>query len=700
LVNINTFTGLTINGNLTVTGLTTSNAISANTITASTISGGTLYGDGSNLTGISAAATEFVVNCRNQSGSNMYRGQVVYMNGSTGNKPTILLAQANSEMTSARTFGVLKNDIANNADGDVVTIGSITNLDTRTSATHPFTIDTLSDGQTIYLSPTNAGYITNVKPYAPNHLVYIGKVVRTSPTNGYIEYQIQNGYELDELHDVKITGVTYGDLMVYSGYNGSNVWVNTKTLNGSYTMTGLTVNGNVSIPSVTGATIDTDKFLVSDSGIIKFRTGTKLLSDIGGVGGSGTADYVARFTGASTLGDGIIQDNGTTVGINATPVSDSLLYLSVNPPFLGTPEDYVIKAVNNPFGGSSSGLFGISSTVTNSNGGATSGVFNANSGSDDATGGVFNATSTFSKTAIGVNILATGGTNNYSVQLQDGTQAINRVLVSRTIDGKANWSSSLIGLTLVDTNALTVNGNLTVTGGTQSLFSGNSSSDLVRITQTGTGNAFVVEDSNSPDATPFVINASGNTAIGLSQTIGDDKLTVSGNTSIYGTLSVTTVSATTYQNLPKVAFSPMNVGVCDTAPTAATTQYYYQSIAEVTTTLSKVKLWGFSGSDLVLFGLYRGTLQGTMTLIGQARGTCGVGPNELTFTAETGQNLTVVAGENLVVGYFSTGTSWRTVYNTGISDVYFGILNTADITTMPATPTGTATGIRFACTLY
>jgi hypothetical protein len=42
----------------------------------------------------------------------------------------------------------------------------------------------------------------------------------------------------------------------------------------------------------------------------------------------------------------------------------------------------------------------------------------------------------------------------------------------------------------------------------------NSSSDALRITQTGTGNAFVVEDSASPDATPFVIDASGNVGIG------------------------------------------------------------------------------------------------------------------------------------------------------------------------------------------
>ena len=176
--------------------------------------------------------------------------------------------------------------------------------------------------------------------------------------------------------------------------------------------------------------------------------------------------------------------------------------------------------------------------------------------------------------------------------------------------------------------------------------------------------------------------------------------TVSGATNFTGGLTANTISATTYNNLPKVGFSPINVGVCDTAPTAASTQYYYQTIGEVTTTLSKVKLWGFSGSDLVIFGIYRGSLGGSMTLIGQARGTCSIGPNELTLSAETGQNLRITAGEDLVVGYYPDGTSWRTVYDVGISDILFGILNTGNITTMPATPTGTATGIRFACTLY
>ena len=60
-----------------------------------------------------------------------------------------------------------------------------------------------------------------------------------------------------------------------------------------------------------------------------------------------------------------------------------------------------------------------------------------------------------------------------------------------------------------------ITGNLTVSGITGTTwFSGNSSSDLVRVTQTGSGNAFVVEDNTNPDSSPFVIDVSGNTGIG------------------------------------------------------------------------------------------------------------------------------------------------------------------------------------------
>jgi hypothetical protein len=42
----------------------------------------------------------------------------------------------------------------------------------------------------------------------------------------------------------------------------------------------------------------------------------------------------------------------------------------------------------------------------------------------------------------------------------------------------------------------------------------NSTSNALRITQTGTGNALLVEDSTNPDSTPFVVTADGNVGIG------------------------------------------------------------------------------------------------------------------------------------------------------------------------------------------
>lgn len=174
--------------------------------------------------GVVDNAETIIIVGRNATGSVLRRGTVVYINGSTGNRPNFIKAQANIEATSAGTFGIIKDDVANNADGNCCVLGYLDNLDTRSIATFPFTNDTLADGDTIYLSPTTAGYITNIKPSAPNHLVYIGKVVRTSPTNGTIVYRIQNGYELAEIHDVAISGVADKQLLSYD--NATQLWKN------------------------------------------------------------------------------------------------------------------------------------------------------------------------------------------------------------------------------------------------------------------------------------------------------------------------------------------------------------------------------------------------------------------------------------------------------------------------------------------
>jgi hypothetical protein len=89
---------------------------------------------------------------------------------------------------------------------------------------------------------------------------------------------------------------------------------------------GLTSLVDLTLSSIPNATIDTDKFIVSDGGAIKYRTGAQVLSDIGGqaaltnpITGTGTLNFVSKFTSTgSTLGDSQIFDNGTDVGIGTS----------------------------------------------------------------------------------------------------------------------------------------------------------------------------------------------------------------------------------------------------------------------------------------------------------------------------------------------------------------------------------------------
>jgi hypothetical protein len=68
-----------------------------------------------------------------------------------------------------------------------------------------------------------------------------------------------------------------------------------------------------------------------------------------------------------------------------------------------------------------------------------------------------------------------------------------------------SWDQTIAGAAFL-ASSQTFTGN--------NVFSVNSSFAAVRITQTGTGEAFVVEDSTNPDSTPFTITNSGNVQIG------------------------------------------------------------------------------------------------------------------------------------------------------------------------------------------
>lgn len=158
-------------------------------------------------------ASVLVEQVRNSTGATLLKGTAVYISGATGQLPTVSKALATSDATSAQTLGLITTDLANNSNGYVTIIGLVNDLDTSA----------FTDGAQLYLSPTTAGALTATKPYAPQHLVYAAVVAHAHPVHGKLIVKVQNGYEMDELHNVSARTPNNGDILIYN--TATSLWV-------------------------------------------------------------------------------------------------------------------------------------------------------------------------------------------------------------------------------------------------------------------------------------------------------------------------------------------------------------------------------------------------------------------------------------------------------------------------------------------
>lgn len=152
---------------------------------------------------------ESIVRVMNDTDDTIYNGDVVYISGSSGNRPTIALAQANNAATSC-VCGMATHDILKNQEGLITTFGVVRDIDT---------ID-FPEGSIIYLSAADAGKFVKTIPNAPNYGVRVGIVLNEHAEQGSILINPFRTSSLEELSDVNGATPAGGEILYYlpAGY--------------------------------------------------------------------------------------------------------------------------------------------------------------------------------------------------------------------------------------------------------------------------------------------------------------------------------------------------------------------------------------------------------------------------------------------------------------------------------------------------
>lgn len=116
---------------------------------------------------------EVYIRARNSTGATLDNGTVVRVDGATGNRPTVVKAQADSVANASGILGIVTSAISNNADGFICIAGLVRGIDTSA----------YDEGDMLYLDASTAGEMTDTEPTVG---VQVAMVTRVNPSVGEI----------------------------------------------------------------------------------------------------------------------------------------------------------------------------------------------------------------------------------------------------------------------------------------------------------------------------------------------------------------------------------------------------------------------------------------------------------------------------------------------------------------------------------
>ncbi len=276
---------------------------------------------------------------KNSTGSSIAKGTAVRFDGTDGASGHLLIAPflANGTYPSSYFMGVTAETIANGSFGQVMHFGELSGINTS-----GFTA-----GALLYASTSVAGGFQTTAPVAPNNIVLIAAAIN-SKNNGEILVRPTYGSNINTDEGIKITSVADKDLLQYQ--SGTGLWENktlaqvigtayvpsTRTITINGTTQDLSANRTFNVGTVTsvglssatsGVTIGSTP--VTTSGTITLAIATASGSQNGllsstdwttfnnkqnaltnPVTGTGTTNYLPKFTGSTTIGNSIFTENG------------------------------------------------------------------------------------------------------------------------------------------------------------------------------------------------------------------------------------------------------------------------------------------------------------------------------------------------------------------------------------------------------
>jgi hypothetical protein len=212
---------------------------------------------------------------------------------------TVTPAIANGSIDELRFIGLTTESITNGINGYVTSFGYVRGLDTRGT---PYG-ETWAEGDVIYVSPTTAGYLTNVEPTAPNLKIVVAIVITRNQTSGVLLVRPTAYPHITHLSDVNISSPTSGNLLIYDA--PQNRWENAD----------LTASTGISVTNGAGSVTITNT--APDQVVSLTGAGT---TSISGTYPNFTISSDDQFDGTVTS---VAATAGTGISVSGSPITSS-----------------------------------------------------------------------------------------------------------------------------------------------------------------------------------------------------------------------------------------------------------------------------------------------------------------------------------------------------------------------------------------